>query len=67
MMKPKSIQEYCGAVSDVADDFITHLENICYHKGVITNLENALFKYSLEVKYMFWEMACEWKYNYYEV
>ncbi|ELU08568.1 hypothetical protein CAPTEDRAFT_134490, partial [Capitella teleta] len=48
MLKPKEVQEYVIAQSDVGNDFIKHMKSIASNDGQLLNFEREIFKWALE-------------------
>ena len=47
-LRPKEVQEYCGAMSTVADDFMHRLRGIVHSGAILPKLDQELFKWALE-------------------
>lgn len=48
MLKPKEVQDYVIAQSDVGNDFIRHMKSIVSSDGQLISFEREIFKWALE-------------------
>ena len=53
MLKMKEVQEYCGSMNDVADDFIQHINDVRNSESEVADLDKELFKWSMECEFSY--------------
>ena len=56
MLKPKVIGEYAQVLNEVSSDMLLRLKQVRDGAGVISNIQDELFKWSLECEFCFFKM-----------
>ena len=51
MLKPKVISEYAQQLNEVSSDLLSQMKQTRDDEGLVTNIQDELFKWSLECEY----------------